>query len=43
MESTYESLLINIGVFNVQPSTTQGAIGIYTRLQNCVPVINGKP
>jgi hypothetical protein len=39
LESTYKSLLINLGVFNEEPSSTQGAIGIYTRLQNYVPVI----
>lgn len=43
LESTYKSLLINLGVFNEEPSSTQGAIGIYTRLQNYVPVIDGKP
>ena len=34
---------INLGVFNENPSTTQGAIGIYKKLMDYVPDVNGKP
>ena len=42
LESSYKSVLINLGVFNENPSSTQGAIGIYQRLQKYVPEIDGK-
>ena len=34
---------MNLGVFDEDPSTVQGAIGIYERLQKYVPDIDGKP
>ena len=43
LESTYKTILINLGVFKEEPSTTQGAIGIYSRLQQYVPVVDGIP
>lgn len=43
LDSTYKSVLINLGVFKEDPSSTQGAIGIYSKLQNYVPVNDGKP
>jgi len=42
-ESSNRSVLINLGVFDVDPSSTQGAITIYENLQRHVPSINGKP
>ncbi|KAK3102767.1 hypothetical protein FSP39_013804 [Pinctada imbricata] len=42
-ESSQRSVLVNLGVFNENPSSTQGAIGIYERLQAYVPSIDGKP
>jgi hypothetical protein len=35
--------LINLGVFDVDPSSTQGAITIYENLQRYIPSIDGKP
>ena len=32
LRSSYKSVLINLGVFNEDPSSTQGAIGIYEKL-----------
>ena len=42
-ESSHRSVLINLGVFDVDPSSTQGAIKIYENLQRYGPSINGKP
>ena len=42
-ETSRKSILINLGVFNENPSSTAGAIGIYERLQQYVPNINSKP
>ncbi|KAH3741062.1 hypothetical protein DPMN_047780 [Dreissena polymorpha] len=39
LQSTRKSLIINLGVFNEDPSSTQGAIGIYEKLQKYVPVV----
>lgn len=43
LESTRKSVLINFGVFNEDPCSTQGAIGIYERLQKYVPTIDNCP
>ena len=42
-EMSRKSILINLGVFDENPSSTQGAIGIYEKLQQYVPSINSKP
>jgi hypothetical protein len=42
-ESTKRSILINLGVFDVDPSSTQGAITIYENLQRYIPSIDDKP
>ena len=42
-ESSHRSVLINLGVFDVDPSSTQGAIAIYEHLQRYVPSVNEKP
>lgn len=42
-ESTRKSVLINLGVFNEDPCSTQGAIAIYEKLHAYVPVIDNKP
>jgi hypothetical protein len=43
LQSTWRSVLINLGVFDEDPCSTQGAIGIYEKLQKYVPTINGVP
>ncbi|XP_060559101.1 uncharacterized protein LOC132719356 [Ruditapes philippinarum] len=43
LRSTQKSLLINLGVFNEDPSSTQGAIGIYEALQRYIPTVDDKP
>lgn len=43
LESTHKSVLINLGVFKEDPSSTQGAVGIYSKLQEYVPVLDDKP
>ncbi|CAG2203272.1 unnamed protein product [Mytilus edulis] len=42
-ESSERSILINLGVFDVDPSSTQGAITIYENLQRYIPSIREKP
>lgn len=42
-ESSHRSVLCNLGVFDVDPSSTQGAISIYETLQQYVPSIHGTP
>ena len=43
IESSQKSVSINLGVSDENPSTTQGAIGIYEDLQKYVPAIDSKP
>ncbi|CAG2230471.1 unnamed protein product [Mytilus edulis] len=42
-ESSERSILINLGVFDVDPSSTQGAITIYENLQRYIPSVREKP
>ena len=43
LDSSKRSVLINLGVFDVDPSSTQGAITIYENLQRYIPSIQDKP
>ena len=43
LESTHRSVLINLGVFQENPCSTQGAIGIYETLSKYIPSIDNKP
>ncbi|XP_055959272.1 uncharacterized protein LOC130014292 [Patella vulgata] len=38
-----KSKLVSLGVFNENPSSTEGAIGIYRKLQTYVPTVNNEP
>lgn len=40
VETSQKSVLFNLGVFNENPSTTAGAIGIYEPLQQYIPSIH---
>lgn len=42
-EATKRSVLINLGVFDVDPSSTQGAIEIYENLQRYIPSVDNTP
>ncbi|CAC5386074.1 unnamed protein product [Mytilus coruscus] len=43
LDSSKRSVLINLGVFDVDPSSTQGAITIYENLQKYIQSIQDKP
>ena len=42
-ETSRRRIIINLGVFNENPSSTAGAIGIYEKLQQYIPSIKDKP
>ncbi|MES9880856.1 MAG: hypothetical protein ABW185_08250 [Sedimenticola sp.] len=42
-QSSKKSVILNLGVFDENPCSTQGAIGIYQRLQKYVPSANDEP
>ena len=42
-ESSEQSLLVNLGVFSENQSTTQGTIGIYEHMQQYVPSVDTQP
>ena len=42
-EASKRSIIINLGVFDENPSSTAGAIGIYEKLQKYIPSIQDKP
>ena len=42
-ESARKSVLVNLGVFDEDPCSTQGAIGIYEKLHKYIPVVDNVP
>ncbi|OWF48543.1 Chromatin modification-related protein png2 [Mizuhopecten yessoensis] len=42
-EMRKKSVLVNLGVFDENPSSTNGAIGIYRKIQQYIPSVDEKP